>query len=51
METYRVSCKTNTANENASFRRNKENRLMLVEKCLICGKIIEVLLKIKKQVD
>ena len=30
VETYHVSCKTNTANENVSVRRTKESRLMLV---------------------
>ena len=33
METYCVSCKKNTVNENTSVRRTKENRLMLVSNC------------------
>ena len=37
METYCVSCKKNTANKNSSVRRTKQNRLMLVSNCAICG--------------
>ena len=29
METYCVSCKKNTAKENSSVRRTKQNRLLL----------------------
>ena len=38
METYCVSCKKNTANKNCSFRKNKQNRLILVSSCAIFGK-------------
>ena len=38
METYFVSFKKKTANKNSSFRRTKQNRLMLVSNCSICGK-------------
>ena len=38
METYFVSCKKNTANENLSVRETKRNRLMLLSNCAICGK-------------
>ena len=38
METYYASCKKNAVNENASVRRTKQNRLMLVSNCVICGK-------------
>ena len=37
METYCVSCKENTANENSNARKTKQNRLMLLSNCAICG--------------
>ena len=38
MEMYCVSCKKNTANENSSVRKTKQNRLMLLSDCFVCGK-------------
>ena len=38
METYCVSCKKHTGNENSSVRKAKQNRLMLLSNCAICGK-------------
>ena len=38
MESYCVSCKTNTGNENSSVGKIKQNRLMLLSNCAICGK-------------
>ena len=38
METYCVSCKKNTANENSSVRKTKQNRLVLLLNCAVCGK-------------
>ena len=38
METYCVSCNKNNTNKNSSFRRTKQNRLMLVSNCAIFGK-------------
>ena len=38
METYCVSWKKYIANENSSVRKTKENRLMLLSNCTICGK-------------
>ena len=38
METHRVSCNKNTANENSSARKTKPNRLMLLTTCAACGK-------------
>ena len=38
METNCVSSKENTANENSSVRKTKQNRLMLLSNCAICGK-------------
>ena len=32
-----VSCQKNTANKNYSFRKTKQNRLMLVSNFTICG--------------
>ena len=33
METYRVSCKKCTENENSNGRKTKQNRLMLLSNC------------------
>ena len=38
METYCVSCKKYSANENSSATKTKENRLMLFSNCAVCGK-------------
>ena len=38
METCSVSCKENTANENSSVRKTKQNRLMFLSNCAVCGK-------------
>ena len=38
METYCVSCKKYTANEIPSVRKTKQNRLMLLYNCTVCGK-------------
>ena len=38
VETYCVSCKKYTANENSSVRKTKKNRLMLLSNCVICDK-------------
>ena len=38
METYCVSCKKNTANKNSSVRKTKQNKLMLLSNCTVCGK-------------
>ena len=38
METYSVSCQENTANNNSSCRKTKQNRLMLLSSFAICGK-------------
>ena len=38
METCCVSCKKNTANKNSSVKRIKQNRLMLLLNCVVCGK-------------
>ena len=41
METYCVSCKKYTANDNSNVRKTKQNRLMLLSNGAICGKKIE----------
>ena len=38
METCFVSCKKNTANKNSNIRRTKQNILMTLSNCAICGK-------------
>ena len=38
METYCVSCKKNTKNENSSASETKQNRLIPLSNCVICGK-------------
>ena len=38
METYCVSCKKYTANENSSVKKTKQNILMLLSNCGVCGK-------------
>ena len=38
METYCVSCKKHNVNENSSVRIAKQNKLMLLSNCAICGK-------------
>ena len=38
METYCVSCKKNTANENSNVRKAKQNRLILLLHCALFGK-------------
>ena len=42
MEKYCVSCKLNTANENSSIRRTKQNRVMLVSNCAACGGSLKI---------
>ena len=37
-ETYCVSCKKYTTNEDTGIRKTKQNRLMLLSNCAICGK-------------
>ena len=38
METDSASCKKNTANQNSSARKGKQNKIMLLSKCALCGK-------------
>ena len=38
METYCVSCKKYTDNENSNVRETKQNRLMLLSNCTIYNK-------------
>ena len=38
MTTDCVSCRKNTAHENSSLRRTKQNRLMLVSHYVVCDK-------------
>ena len=45
METYCVNCKKNTANENSSARKAKQNRLILLLNCAITDKKKSTLIK------
>ena len=45
METYCISCKKCTANENSSVIKTKQNRLMLLSNCALCGKKKSTFLK------
>ena len=38
MEIYCFSCKENTANNNSSVGKTKQNRLLPLSNCAICGK-------------
>ena len=38
METYCVSCKKYTANENSRVQKTIQNRLMFLSNCAVCGK-------------
>ena len=38
METYCVSCKKYTENENLNVRKTKQNRLMVLSNCTVSGK-------------
>ena len=38
METYCVSCKKYIANNNSSVKKVKQNTLMLLSNCAVCGK-------------
>ena len=38
METYCVSCKKYTTNENSNLRKTKQNILMLLLNCAVCDK-------------
>ena len=48
MENYRVSCKKYTANRKSSVRQTKQNILMLLSDCAICGKKKSTFIKNKK---
>ena len=37
MKTYCVSCKKKTANQISSVRRTKQNKLILLSNCAVCG--------------
>ena len=48
METYCVSSKKYTTNENSNVRKTKQNRLMLLSNCSICGKKKSTFIKNKE---
>ena len=51
VDTYCVSCKKNTANENSSDKRTRKKRSMFLSNCGVCDKKKQGSFKIKKQVD
>ena len=50
METYSVSSKKNTTNENVSAGRTKQNRSMLLSNYTVCGKKNRGSIKIKNSI-
>ena len=48
METYCVSFKKYTASENSSVKKTKQNRLMLLSNCVVCGKKKSTFIKNKE---
>ena len=48
MEIYCVSCKKYTANEHSNVRKTKQNRLMLLSNCAVCGKKKSTFIKNKE---
>ena len=48
METYCVSCKKYTANENSRVQKIIQNRLMLLSNCAVCGKKKSTFIKNKE---
>ena len=51
MKTYCLVCKKNTDNADSKMIKTKNDRLMLLSKCSICGNKKVDLLKNKKQKD
>ena len=45
MKTYCVSCNKINANQNFSVKNTKENRLMFLSNCAVCGKKNQALFK------
>ena len=48
METYCVSCKKNTENEDWNIKKTKQKRLMLLPNSNVCGKKKSIFIKIKE---
>ena len=48
METYCVSCKKYTADENSRVGKTKQNKLMLLLSCAVCGKKKSTVIKNKE---
>ena len=47
METYSVSCKKYTANKNSTVKKTKQNKLMLLSNCAVCGQKKKIFIKNK----
>ena len=48
METYCASCKKYPLNKNSSVRKTKQNRLMILSNCVVCGKKKSTFIKNKE---
>ena len=48
METYCVNCKKYAENENSNVRKSKQNRLILLSNCAVCGKKKSTFIKNKE---
>ena len=48
METYCVSCKKYTENENSNVKKTKKNRLMFFSTCVVYGKKKSTFMKNKE---
>ena len=48
METNCASCRQHTANKNSSVKKTKQNKLMLLSNCVICGKKKQTFIKNKE---
>ena len=48
METYCLSYRKYTANKNSSVTKTKQNRLMLISNCAVCGKKRSTFIKNKE---
>ena len=48
METYCVSCEKNSADKVSNVRKTKQNRLMFLSNCAVCGKKKSTFIKNRK---
>ena len=48
METYYISCKKYTANENSKVRKTKQHKSMPLSNCAACDKKKSIFIKIRE---